>query len=395
MQDAYREALVEEDILPLSNADVEVVQAEEGKPLIFKATVPVRPEVALGDYKHFNFKPEIETIDDAACRPGRRGAARPERDTRRGRGSRREGRRLCRHLVRRHAGRPAVRGRDVRADAADPRPGAADPGLRDEPRRAQGRRHDRVRRHVPRGLPGGRVWPASRRTSASSSRSFARRSCPTSTTTSSRASATSIRSARCAADISSRLERNALDRARHEFADRIIEYAVANATVELPEVLVDQEVEVMHDEFRGSLARQGITEEAYLKAVEKTERGPPRRVPAERREARQDAARPVQGGRRRGRRGPRRGGRGRGRAGRERYAGDARLARVLRVRPRPVVHPQHAAPKPGRRGADRRMARRRIPSTRRCRTSRTSQASASATRARTRTPPSMRRTRAP
>src|SRR6185312_8460811 len=63
MQDAYREALVEEGILPLSNADVEVVQAEEGKPLIFKATVPVRPEVTLGDYKNFNFKPDIETID--------------------------------------------------------------------------------------------------------------------------------------------------------------------------------------------------------------------------------------------------------------------------------------------------------------------------------------------
>ena len=45
MQDAYREALIQEDILPLANADVEVVQAEEGKPLIFKATVPVRPEV--------------------------------------------------------------------------------------------------------------------------------------------------------------------------------------------------------------------------------------------------------------------------------------------------------------------------------------------------------------
>jgi FKBP-type peptidyl-prolyl cis-trans isomerase (trigger factor) len=40
--------------------------------------------------------------------------------------------------------------------------------------------------------------------------------------------------------------------------------------VDLPDVLIDQEVEVMHDEFRGSLARQGITEEAYLKAVEKT-----------------------------------------------------------------------------------------------------------------------------
>jgi trigger factor len=72
-------------------------------------------------------------------------------------------------------------------------------------------------------------------------------------------------------DIKVRLERNALDRARHGFADRIIEYAVANSTVDLPDILVDQEVEVVHDEFRGSLARQGIDQEAYLKAVNKTE----------------------------------------------------------------------------------------------------------------------------
>jgi trigger factor len=71
-------------------------------------------------------------------------------------------------------------------------------------------------------------------------------------------------------DIRSRLEANAIDRARHQFADRIIEYAVANASVELPEVLVDQEVEVIHDELKSSLARQGITEEAYLKVTEKT-----------------------------------------------------------------------------------------------------------------------------
>ena len=72
-------------------------------------------------------------------------------------------------------------------------------------------------------------------------------------------------------EITARLERNALDKARHEFADRIIEYAVANATLDLPEVLIDQEVEVMHDEFRGSLARQGISEDAYLKIASKTE----------------------------------------------------------------------------------------------------------------------------
>jgi trigger factor len=71
------------------------------------------------------------------------------------------------------------------------------------------------------------------------------------------------------ADIRVRLGRNAVDRARHGFADRIIEYAVANATVELPDVLVDSEVEIMHDEFRSSLARQGISEEAYAKVTGK------------------------------------------------------------------------------------------------------------------------------
>ncbi len=65
VQDAYREALVESDILPLTNAEVDIVQAEEGQPVIFKAIVQVRPEVELGDYKNFNFRPEIDTIDDA------------------------------------------------------------------------------------------------------------------------------------------------------------------------------------------------------------------------------------------------------------------------------------------------------------------------------------------
>jgi len=72
-------------------------------------------------------------------------------------------------------------------------------------------------------------------------------------------------------EVRKRLERNALDRARHDFADRIIEYATANATLELPDILVDQEVEIMHDELRASLARQGIAEAAYLKVIEKTE----------------------------------------------------------------------------------------------------------------------------
>ena len=270
IQDAYREALVQEDILPLTNADVEVVQAEEGKPLIFKATVPVRPDVTLGDYQHFNFAPEIEVIDDARVDQvveelrDQNATLGPVED----RGAK-DGDYAVIAFVGTRDGVP-FEGGDVRADAAHPRPGAADPGLRGQPRRPARRRVDRLRHHLPRGLrradPGrpdgplrGRPQGAPREDPARARRRLPRR-----------ASATSSTVDELRADIKRRLEANALDRARHGFADRIIEYAVANATVELPDVLIDQEVEVMHDEFRGSLARQGITEEAYLKATEKT-----------------------------------------------------------------------------------------------------------------------------
>jgi trigger factor len=73
------------------------------------------------------------------------------------------------------------------------------------------------------------------------------------------------------AEIGRRLERSSLDRARHHFADRVIEFAVANATVDLPDLLVDREVEVMLDELRVRLAEQGIGFEEYLRATERDE----------------------------------------------------------------------------------------------------------------------------
>jgi trigger factor len=73
------------------------------------------------------------------------------------------------------------------------------------------------------------------------------------------------------ADLESRMETNAKDRARHVFSDRIIEYATANASVELPELLVDREIGVMIDELKVRTAEQGINYEDYLRVTEKTE----------------------------------------------------------------------------------------------------------------------------
>jgi trigger factor len=41
--------------------------------------------------------------------------------------------------------------------------------------------------------------------------------------------------------------------------------------MELPDILIDQEIEVMHDEFRATLARQRISQDAYLKATNQSE----------------------------------------------------------------------------------------------------------------------------
>ncbi|HEX2470303.1 MAG TPA: trigger factor [Candidatus Limnocylindrales bacterium] len=269
MQDAYREALIKEDILPLTNADVEVVQAEEGKPLIFKATVPVRPDVTLGDYKGFNFRPDIETIDDARVDKvveelrdqNATLAAVEDRGTK-------DGDYAVIAFVGTRDGQPFEGGTSERMplilgqERLIPGFEANLQGLKvgdttefditfpeDYPETAMAGQpaHFSVELKELRE----KILPDLDEDFLASLGSFE--------------SLDALRT-----DIKTRLEASAIDRARHQFADRIIDYAVANATVELPEVLVEQEVEVMHDEFKGSLARQGITEEAYLKAVEKT-----------------------------------------------------------------------------------------------------------------------------
>ncbi len=72
-------------------------------------------------------------------------------------------------------------------------------------------------------------------------------------------------------EIRERLERNALDRARHVFSDRIIDFAVANASIELPDMLIEREQEVMLDELKVRLAEQGIGYSDYLRVTERDE----------------------------------------------------------------------------------------------------------------------------
>ncbi len=58
---AYSQALKEQDIEPVSRPEIELVTLKEDQPLVFKATVVVKPEVVLGEYKGLKVtKPPVE-----------------------------------------------------------------------------------------------------------------------------------------------------------------------------------------------------------------------------------------------------------------------------------------------------------------------------------------------
>ena len=282
--DAYREAMRGIAVLPLDSPSIDLsTPAQEGQPVHFTATVQVRPNIRLGDYRNFNFQPEIETIDDekvakvleelrdqnAMLEPVEdRPVAKDDyvvigfRGTRDGEafegGSSERmplivgGDRLIPgfedHLV------GLKVGESTEFDITFPEDYA-------EPSLAGTQTHFEVdvKEHRAKLLP-------------ELNDEFAKDLGPYETLDALRA------------EIQKRLGRNALDKARHEFADRIIEYAVANASLELPEaiagpdrdaqglppILVEQETEVIHDEFRSSLARQGINDEAYTKVTGQT-----------------------------------------------------------------------------------------------------------------------------
>lgn len=61
---AYTKAVDEAGIEPVDRPEVDLVQMEDGKELIFKAKVTVKPEVELGDYKGLDVEKTAVTVSD-------------------------------------------------------------------------------------------------------------------------------------------------------------------------------------------------------------------------------------------------------------------------------------------------------------------------------------------
>ncbi len=61
---AYDEALKEAEIDPINHPDFELIQVEEGKPLIFNAVVEVLPPVEIGEHKGLKVEQEEAELDE-------------------------------------------------------------------------------------------------------------------------------------------------------------------------------------------------------------------------------------------------------------------------------------------------------------------------------------------
>jgi trigger factor len=61
---AYSTAVFEAQLVPVDRPKIDVVQVEAGKPLLFKATVTLKPEVTLGDYINIPFEDKTFEVTD-------------------------------------------------------------------------------------------------------------------------------------------------------------------------------------------------------------------------------------------------------------------------------------------------------------------------------------------
>ena len=286
VQDSYGKALDQTDVIPIDSPDVDIDPASlaEGQAITFTATVPVRPDVTLGAYTDYSFDLEVpETTDEQVDQVL-------------------EELREQQATLRPIDGRSAAKG-DIAsvkfAGTIDGEPfegGSADrlPLVIGEDRMIPGWEDQLIGLDIGQTKGFDITFPEDYRVEDLRGKEahfevelldlrekilpeldddFAKSVSDVETLDALRA------------EIRDALEKRAEAEARHQFGDRIIDFATANASVELPEVMIANEVEIMRDELRSRLAQQRIGLDQYLALAKQTpeELTAELREPAERR----------------------------------------------------------------------------------------------------------------
>ena len=271
VQDSYDQALDQTDVIPIDSPDVDIDAASlaEGQSITFRATVPVRPEVTLGAYTDYAFGLEVpETTDEQVDQ-------------------------VIAELREQQATLRPIDGRGAQKDdiasvkfagTIDGEPfdgGSADrlPLVIGEDRMIPGWEEQLVGLEIG-GTKGFDItFPDDYRVEDLRGKEahfevelldLREKLLPDVDDEFAKSVSDVETLGALRAEIRDALQKRAAAEARHVFGDRIIDFASANATVELPEVMVANEVEIMRDELRARLAQQRIGLDQYLVMANQT-----------------------------------------------------------------------------------------------------------------------------
>jgi len=271
VSDSYGAALDQTDIIPIDqpNVDIDPASVVEGQPVTFTATVPVRPDVELGAYSDFGFGLETPEVTDEQVEQVI--------------GELREQQATLRPVDDRPAAKDDI-GSVKFAGTIDGEPfegGSADrlPIVIGEDRMIPGWEDNLVGMSIGETKGFDITFPDDYRVEELQGKEahfevelldLREKLLPEvdDTFAASVGDVETVDALR--AEIRDAMEKRADAEARHQFGDRIIDFAVSNATVELPEVMVTNEVEIMRDELRTRLAQQRIGLEQYLALSKQT-----------------------------------------------------------------------------------------------------------------------------
>ena len=263
--DAYEAALTQTDVVPIDQPSVDIDPAAivEGQKVTFTATVPVRPEVQLGSYTDYSFELETPDVTDDQVEQVI------------------EELREQQATLRPVDGRTAVEG-DIASvkfvGTVDGEPfegGSADrlPVVIGEDRMIPGWEQNLVGMEIGATKGFDITFPDDYRVEELRGKEahfevelldLREKILPEVTDEWAKSTGDVETVDALRAEIRDAMEKRAAAEARHGFGDRIIDFAVSNASVELPEVMVANEVEIMRDELQTRLAQQRIGLDQYL-----------------------------------------------------------------------------------------------------------------------------------
>jgi trigger factor len=267
----YRDAIVKSDIVPLTSPKIDAKPIVEGEPYTFTAVIPVPPEVKLGDYRGYTFEPTFEEPDEAKVEAvvndlrDSYATLTPVTD---------RGAELGDYAIIAFDGYRADNSLAIDGASSERMPIVLGsdrliPGFEAQLVGAKVGDATTVEVTFPEDYQEAALQGVPARFDVVINDLRARVPPPLDDAFAAQvANVTDVAGLR--GEILTRLKASAVDRGRHEFADKIVEFAMDGATVEIPDPLIEEEIDGLVDELARSIARQGLTFEQYLGAAGKS-----------------------------------------------------------------------------------------------------------------------------